>query len=342
MTTRMPSLSDSSRRPSGRMPSIFFSLTSSAIFSSAHVDAPAPGAVGLADTGRAVDDPAGGEIGPRDVLHELFDVEVGRIDQRHAGVDDFGEVVRRDVGRHADRDAGRTVDEQVRHARRQHRRFLFLAVVVGREIDRLHVDVREQIARDAVETALGVTHRRGGVAVDRTEVALAVDQRVAQGEILRHAHQRVVDRAVAVGVVLTHDVTDHACALHVRAVPDVVGFLHREQHATVHGLEPVAGIGERAADDHAHGVIHVRLAHLVFDVYGQQLAGEIGHRRQNNLLIRKGDFPSPGSPDYNTAMRLDARPGWARPAPPLRPRTAAPGRRDRDARRRPSRSRWRR
>ena len=49
------------------------------------------------------------------------------VDQRDDGVDDLAQVVRRDVGRHADRDAGGAVDQQVREARRQDGRLLLAA-----------------------------------------------------------------------------------------------------------------------------------------------------------------------------------------------------------------------
>ena len=45
-------------------------------------------------------------------------------------------------------------------------------------------------------------------------------------------------------------------------------LLHHIKDAAVDRLEAVADIGEGAADDHAHGVIEVRAAHLVFDVDG--------------------------------------------------------------------------
>ena len=43
----------------------------------------------------------------------------GSFEQRLAGVDHFAQVVRRDVGRHADRDARRTVDQQIGNLGRQ-------------------------------------------------------------------------------------------------------------------------------------------------------------------------------------------------------------------------------
>jgi len=45
-------------------------------------------------------------------------------------------------------------------------------------------------------------------------------------------------------------------------------LLHHIKDAAVDRLEAIADIGEGAADDHAHGVIEVGAAHLVFDVYG--------------------------------------------------------------------------
>ena len=300
------------------MPSIFFSWTSSAIRSSRtflltwygsssttiacrdalvevldvrarpHDDAAATGAIALVDAGGAVDQARGREIRRRHQLDDLLDREVGIREQREARRDGLGEVVRRDVRRHADRDPRRAVDEQVRQPRRQDRRLLLLAVVVRDEVDGLAVDVGEELGGDPVEPALGVAHRRRVVAVDRAEVALAVDQRIAHREVLRHPHQRVVDRGVAVRVVLAHHVADHARALHVRPVPDDVRFLHRVEHAAVHRLQAVAHVGERAADDHAHRVIEVRAPHLLFEADRQRFLRELIHRGAGRVADRRG------------------------------------------------------
>ena len=142
---------------------------------------------------------------------------------------------------------------------------LLLAVVVRHEIDGFHVDVGQHVGGDALEPALGVAVGRGRIAVDRAEVALAVDQRVAHREVLRHAHQRLVGRGVAVRVVLAEHVADDPRALDVGPVPDVVRLVHREQDAAVHRLQPVAHVGQRPPDDHAHRVIEVGAAHLLFE-----------------------------------------------------------------------------
>ncbi len=149
MTTRMPLRSDSSRR--SLISVSFFSRTRSAILVTSldlftwygnlgdddprasgrglldvglatRRDRAAPGLVGRADAVAAHDRPAGGEVRARDDGHELVDGDVRVVDQHDDAVDDLAEVVRRDVGRHADRDARAAVDEQVREAARQHER----------------------------------------------------------------------------------------------------------------------------------------------------------------------------------------------------------------------------
>ena len=133
---------------------------------------------------------------------------------------DLAQVVRRDVGGHAHGDAGRAVDEQVGQLGRQHRRLLARAVVVLDEVDRLLVDVGQQLGGDGGHARLGVAHGGRRVAVDGAEVALAVDERVAQREVLRQADERVVERHVAVRVVLAHDLADDGGALAVADAPE--------------------------------------------------------------------------------------------------------------------------
>ena len=116
------------------------------------------------------------------------------VDQRDAGVDDLAQIMRRDVGRHADRDAAGTVDQKVRVARRQDRRLIGALVVVGPKIDGVLVDLADDSPRCTRQARLGVAHRRRRIAVLDAEIALAIDQRQAQGEVLRHADHGVVDR----------------------------------------------------------------------------------------------------------------------------------------------------
>ncbi len=173
--------------------------------------------------------------------------------------------MRRNVGGHADGDAGRTVDEQVGEPARQDARLLEPVVEVGREVDGVLVDVREQLDRHLGEPRLGVAIGSGAVPVDRAEVALPIDERIAQREVLHHAHERVVHAAVAVRVVLAEHVTHHRRGLLVRATRQQTELVHRVQHAAMHGLEAIAHVRQGTGDDDAHRVVDERLLDLLVD-----------------------------------------------------------------------------
>ncbi len=160
---------------------------------------------------------AGGEIGPLHVLHQLGDRDLGLVDLGADGVDRLGEIVRREIGRHADGDAGAAVDQEVREGGGEHDRLHVLLVVGGLVIDRVLADVVHQDGAEVGQARLGVPHGRGRIALDRAEVALALDQPLAHRPGLRHVDQGRVDGLVAVGVILLHRVADDTGALRGRA-----------------------------------------------------------------------------------------------------------------------------
>ena len=155
--------------------------------------------------------------------------------------------------------------------RRQHRRLFGRLVVVRHEVDGLLVEVGHHVVGERLEPRLGVPHRRRRIAVDRSEVALAVDERVAHVEVLRQPHERVVDRRVAVRMIVAHHLADDLRALPVPAVRREAHHLHAVEHAAMRRLQSVADVGQRSSNDYAHGVIHVRTLHFVFDVDGDFL-----------------------------------------------------------------------
>src|SRR5262245_22480069 len=153
----------------------------------------APGLVSLLDAFTAVNESPGGKIRPRDHLYQIRGLCVRMLEALNGRLADLAQVVRRNLGRHADVDSVRTVDQQVRHARRQHCRFLKLFVVVGDEFDGFLLDVGEQFCRDSREARFSVTVGGRIVSVDATPISLPVNQRVAHRKILRHPHHRIVN-----------------------------------------------------------------------------------------------------------------------------------------------------
>ena len=80
--------------------SVFFKFGATA-----HDHSAAAGLVGGTDSASAHNDAACREIRTLDVLHQIGKRRLRIVQNTQAGVDDLGEVVRRDVGRHADCDA---------------------------------------------------------------------------------------------------------------------------------------------------------------------------------------------------------------------------------------------
>ena len=242
-----------------------------------HHHTTAAGTVTVAHTGNAIDNAGGREIRCRHDVNQLINGQIRVVEQGQTGCHDFREVMRRNIGRHAHGDPRRTVNEQVRDTRRQNQWFFFRTVVVRPKINRFLVNVSQQFMTDARHTDFGITHRRRVITVDRTEVALAIDQHVTQREILRHPDNGVVNGRIPVRVIFTDDVTDHTGRLLIGLVPVVIQLVHRKQHATVHWLQAVAHIRERTSNDHAHGVIQIGTAHLVFEADRECFFGEIVH-----------------------------------------------------------------
>ena len=127
----------------------------------------------------------------------------GFVDLRADGVDDLAQIVRRDVRRHADGDAGAAVDEQVRERGGEDGGFGGRLVVVGDEVDGVLLHVVHQGGPKMGETGLRVTHGGGGIALDAAEVALAIDEPFAHGPGLGHVDERGVDHGLTVRVVVT-------------------------------------------------------------------------------------------------------------------------------------------
>ena len=244
-----------------------------------HIDGAATGTVRLHDAGTAVDDAAGGEIRAGDMGHQLVNGEVAVFDQRQATVDNLGEVVRRDVGRHAHRDTGGAVDQQGGDLGGHDSRDHLGTVVVRHPVHGLFVQIGQQLVGDARHPHFGVTHGRGVVAVHRTEVALTVDQHVAHGEILRHPDDGVIHGAVAMRVIFTDYVTDHTGRFFIGLVPVVPQLVHCIQNAAVNRFQAITHIRQSSSYDHAHGVIQIGTLELFFDVDRRDLSGQIAHRK---------------------------------------------------------------
>ena len=201
-----------------------------------HGNGAATGLVALPNAGAAHDDGAGGEVRTGHDLHKLVDGGVGIVNQVAGGLDRLGEVMRSDIGGHADGDALTTVDQQVGKARGQRHGLGERLVVVGLPVDGILLQVAQQLHGRLCQAALGITHGRRAVAIDVAEVAVAIDERCAHGEPLRQTNHGLVNRGVTVRMVLADNFSDRPGRLLMRAVGVDAALVHGVQDAAVHRL----------------------------------------------------------------------------------------------------------
>ena len=206
------------------------------------------GSIETADRINAVNDSGCRKVGAGNEFHQVGDGRGRIVEQMERAVDDFTEIVRRDIGRHSDADTGAAVDEQVREFCRQHFRFAFAFVEVRDHVDGIFVKVREEFLRKTLHPAFGVTGSRGGVAVDGSEIALTFDQRGAHGERLRKTDERIVNCGIAVRVIFTHDFTDDSRRFDGRMSFGKPQLFHSVENSAVYGFEPVADIRDGPSD----------------------------------------------------------------------------------------------
>ena len=180
--------------------------------------------------------------------------------------DQFVQIVGRNIGRHADRDAGRAVHQQPWQRGGQDSWFGGFLVVIGGEINGVLVEVAEQFLSRLGEAALGVAVGGGRVAIDRAEIALGIDQRVAEDPGLGEAHQCIVDGSIAMRVVVPQHLADDLGALVVGPVVQQTDAQHRIKNAPLDRLETVPRIGQGARNNHRHRVIDVGRLHDVGDI----------------------------------------------------------------------------
>ena len=261
-------------------------------------DDPAPArAVGLADCRPAHDDAPRWIVGRGDILQKIVHLEIGIVQQSDASVDDLAQIVRGDIGRHADGDPVRAVDQDIREAGGQDDRLHLGIVEVGIKIHRVLVDFTQHLRRQLGKARLRVAVCRRGVAVHRTEVAVPVHERKVDGKILRQAHERVVNGSVAVRVIFTEHFTDDLGALLIALVAVKPHLVHRVEDPSVNGFQPVPDVRDRARNVDRHRVGDKGLLQLVIhlDVDDGRLIQRIFERRRKfgaHFFFRHFSSPS--------------------------------------------------
>ena len=106
------------------------------------------GCISSPDAGFSHDNTACREVRAFDAFHKIVKSAVRVFNQEIQTVNDFSEVMCRNIGCHTDSNADRTVNKNVRETGRQNNRFFESVIVVGTEIDRIFIDVSDHFHRE--------------------------------------------------------------------------------------------------------------------------------------------------------------------------------------------------
>ena len=210
-------------------------------------------------------------------------------DQRNR-IANLAQVVRRQIGGKADCDPRRAVDEHIGESSRQHGGLFQRVVKVVLPVDRIHVDVAQQLLAQRRQPDLGIAHRSWRVAIDRAKITLPVNQYLAHRKVLSHAGERIIHRLVAVWMVFAQHLTDDARALAMRRGRIEVHFTHSIGDAAMNGFEPIPYISDRPVQQRIVRVLTIHIAQLL----GQFDRTASLARQQRRLVLRQLRTAAPG------------------------------------------------
>ncbi len=176
---------------------------------------------------------SGREIGAFHIAEELFNRNVRIIDRGTNAVDDFPEVVGRQVRCHAHSDPGAAVDEQIRKSGREHNRLALGFVVVRDVVDRVLLHVGHEDMTEVSETGFGVTHRSRRIAFNRSEVPLPINEDVPHRPGLGHVDEGWINRGFTVWVVVTGSITTNLGTFPVIFTGSQIEVIHCQKNSSL-------------------------------------------------------------------------------------------------------------
>ena len=127
--------------------------------------------------------------------------------------------MRRDTGGHTDRNAFRSIDQDVRNTDRKHFRFFFGLVKVRNKVHNILIQICQvDVLRELLQAGFGISHGCGAITFDGAEVSVTINQRHAFFKFLLHDDQRLINGKVAVRMVFTHGIAHDPGGFPVRPV----------------------------------------------------------------------------------------------------------------------------
>jgi hypothetical protein len=199
-----------------------------------------------------IDDTSCRKIWSMDIVHEIFDHDILRIlmsEDIGECVDDFCEIVGRDIGRHTDGDTHDSVQEEIRDTGWEDTRLSRTRIIVGSPVDSIFLYIGEHELSELVHLHFSITHRCSTITIHRTEVSLTIDERITQRKILCHTNHRFIDRRVTMWMIFTENISDDTSRLSILSSSTDTTLIHRIEYSAMYRLESITDIRESTRDD---------------------------------------------------------------------------------------------
>ena len=156
------------------------------------------------------------------------------------------QIVRRNIRRHPDGNAGAAVDQQVGKRRREDGRSRSAAHRSSGRNRRSPCPCHPSACRPRCEARFGVPHGRRRIAFDRTEISLPI-ARASRASPKAAPCARASDKyRLAVRMIIAHRVAADLRALQMLSRRIETQLVHRVEDAALRGFQPIARIRQRA------------------------------------------------------------------------------------------------
>ena len=139
-----------------------------------------------------------------------MDGHVFIINKLHESIDNFSEVMGRNVRCHTYSDTRRTIHQKIWYLTWHYSWFHKGVIVVWYPIYGFLIEITDNISINFGHSRFGVTHSSGRITIKRTKVTLTVYKWIAKRKGLSHPNDGVIGSSITMWMVLTNNVTDNS------------------------------------------------------------------------------------------------------------------------------------
>ena len=207
------------------------------------------------------------EIRSRNDFHQLWNRDIRVLANSKYSVNDFSQLMWRDICCHPYCDTGSTVYKQVWKTCRQYDWFSFRSIVVILVVNGVFIDVPKNLHGNFRHSCLGVTHCCRCVPIDRSEVSMPIYKHVPEVEVLRHTYHRVVNGGVTMRVILPDYFPYDTGGFLVGLIRCHAQIVHCIQNTAMNWFQSVPYIRQGTGYNYTHGIVKERCSHFLTDIY---------------------------------------------------------------------------